>query len=134
MTDQPDSPAAALAAHQAAVREIEMLASTWRGYIATHEAGDQLRRHAGYVSGLSVCAGQVETALARLREATAPPVDTRTFAERMTAWEAQDNAPIRCYDCTACERDRSAWCNDPAGFCHPGPCQPSADDWGQPVA
>lgn len=66
--------------------------------------------------------------------AAEPSSDARTFAERMAAWEAEDDTQIPCYDCTACERDRAQRCNDPAGYCHPGPCEPRTDEWGQPVA
>lgn len=77
-----------------------------------------------------------EVAAQAAAAASEPSSDTRTFAERMAAWEAADNGPITCFDCAACTRDedRPQVCNDPYGYCHPGPCEPRTDEWGQPVA
>jgi hypothetical protein len=43
------------------------LAAGWRAYAAAHPAADDFSRDSGYLSGLGVCAQQLEDAIARAR-------------------------------------------------------------------
>ncbi len=47
--------------------ELDSLAREWRGYITRHPHPDDPSRDAGYLSGLRICAQQLEETLARLR-------------------------------------------------------------------
>ncbi len=47
--------------------ELDSLVREWRGYITKHPHPDDLGRDAGYLSGLRICAQQLDETLTRVR-------------------------------------------------------------------
>lgn len=105
----------------------------------------QVARHAGVSPGTArrILAGRDVMLSSALKVAAALGLDTGTLgiaadlnrpvplaglpAESATLAAHPGEPPVRCHECTLCEKPGSLICNDPEGICHPGECEPEPE-------